>query len=344
MIAKNKAINTLAIISSLAIVSSVFMIVSSILKLYLWSDAYVLGWKFYIQEVIMSLIHILFTIYVITCFYKKRFRICGIIVTVLNLLGYPIINTILLYGHINVLLLNIIPYLIEIPLVFIFCISLYKKFSIIADIVNTIVLLINVAVRILEIMCIFSITPIFSQATYGQIFSQATYSIGFLIFLLTVYLMSFFQTPLCDNKERLGSSFMIGGGIFLTILGFFLVGYGNSVNNDVSAQMESFFDSGKTGTGDSIIVIGVLIAIFGIVLLVTGIVKAIQKDKQIAEKNKYSVCRRCGFKIESSAKFCNNCGESVSEIKLCSKCNSQQPKDAKFCGNCGFSFENNDNN
>jgi predicted amidophosphoribosyltransferase len=45
-------------------------------------------------------------------------------------------------------------------------------------------------------------------------------------------------------------------------------------------------------------------------------------------------CWKCGAEVDSNAKFCPNCGASLTPIK-CPKCGYVNSPGAKFCSNCG---------
>ena len=332
--------NQKKLISTLAILSTVLMIASSGLLLYelhiLFGGTQEVLLSNIINESIIGIIHIAFTLYVLFLFFNNKIRFLGIIITILNTYGYGLLDVMLLEN-----MFQSLDTIFEMVLILIFAISLYKKISYKIDIVNTVIFFTVIALVILitvNNIVIFVVDEIYT-------IMKILYLLGFVLFLLTIYFMSFFQTPLCDKKERLGSSFMIGLGSVLTVVGFVLAIIGNSINNNVSTQMNSFFESGKTGTGDNLVAIGVLLAIVGIILLVAGILVRIFKDKNIGiTPKRVIVCRKCGTELSEGAKFCNNCGEPTSDLKMCPKCNAEMPKTAKFCNNCGAAFEINENN
>lgn len=49
-------------------------------------------------------------------------------------------------------------------------------------------------------------------------------------------------------------------------------------------------------------------------------------------------CWRCGAEVDSNAKFCPNCGASLTPLK-CPKCGYINSAGAKFCSNCGSSLQ-----
>ena len=48
------------------------------------------------------------------------------------------------------------------------------------------------------------------------------------------------------------------------------------------------------------------------------------------------LCEKCGFQVGESAKFCQECGSSLS--KQCDSCGTELPARAKFCPECGASI------
>jgi hypothetical protein len=46
-------------------------------------------------------------------------------------------------------------------------------------------------------------------------------------------------------------------------------------------------------------------------------------------------CHKCNETNRATARFCNNCGESLSKSVACSKCGELNDPDARFCDNCG---------
>lgn len=63
------------------------------------------------------------------------------------------------------------------------------------------------------------------------------------------------------------------------------------------------------------------------------------------------ICKNCGYENEKDAKFCENCGSKLEEIKpqvkeekltdakICPKCGYENDIDAKFCEACGLKLE-----
>lgn len=318
-------------INIFAVSSCFLMIISNIA----WSLEYGItktfeGFLYYsFKYIIASFLLIAFLLYTLFFNYKNKFRIFGIISTILSVNYFYIFN---IFGS-ALITVELIVCVFEGLLIIIFSISLFKKLHISANIINTFCLLVSIGMYWLYhlgyLIDFYRILP-------GKlIFYNILYFIGFTLFLTTIYLMSFFQVPL--EKKNLGESFMIGLGSFLTLVGFVLVVIGNSMNNDVSSQIDSFFESGKTGTGDNFVTFGILIAIIGIILLATGIALKIRKSSpKTIQKQKIYICRNCGEELEQNTKFCGNCGKSVMQIKTCPNCNNEIKTNYKFCQNCGF--------
>ena len=59
---------------------------------------------------------------------------------------------------------------------------------------------------------------------------------------------------------------MLAGGIAAAI-------YGNNLNNDVTAQLESMFSDGKANPGDVWLYAGIAVAVVGAILLIARLFK-----------------------------------------------------------------------
>jgi len=49
-------------------------------------------------------------------------------------------------------------------------------------------------------------------------------------------------------------------------------------------------------------------------------------------------CPHCQESNDSDAKFCNECGETISSVKACSNCRTENDLTARFCDKCGNEF------
>lgn len=66
-------------------------------------------------------------------------------------------------------------------------------------------------------------------------------------------------------------------GIIALIAGVGLAIYGNSLNNNVEAQIESLFSAGQVNPGNTWLYIGIAVGVIGLILLVVGISKSKKK-------------------------------------------------------------------
>lgn len=51
-------------------------------------------------------------------------------------------------------------------------------------------------------------------------------------------------------------------------------------------------------------------------------------------------CVKCGFECDDGAKFCDECGAELPQVKSCPKCHAQLSAAARFCDACGYDFSN----
>ena len=65
-----------------------------------------------------------------------------------------------------------------------------------------------------------------------------------------------------------------------------------------------------------------------------GIAKGKSSSNKGANAGKV-VCQNCGHKNESTAKFCSNCGNAITQDKFCTACGTKLENNDKFCPNCG---------
>ena len=146
---------------------------------------------------------------------------------------------------------------------------------------------------------------------------------------------------------------MIIFGVIAIILGGILLFNGNSINNDIDAQMESIFNDGVSNPGSSYEIFGILLLVVGFALLIIGAV--ISSNKTVdntsstdGEENNLQTtetqpltCKKCGFSIAQDSKFCMECGEPVvlekqhDQFIVCPYCAGQILHESKFCMHCG---------
>ena len=52
------------------------------------------------------------------------------------------------------------------------------------------------------------------------------------------------------------------------------------------------------------------------------------------------LCPKCGAKNALTVRFCNNCGQNLTQAAQpsgqCAACGAQNPPSTKFCGECGI--------
>jgi hypothetical protein len=58
------------------------------------------------------------------------------------------------------------------------------------------------------------------------------------------------------------------------------------------------------------------------------------KDVNV-ERRQVALCPSCGAEAEPSAKFCGNCGQTLTMPVTCGRCGTESPRGTKFCGECG---------
>lgn len=165
---------------------------------------------------------------------------------------------------------------------------------------------------------------------------------------------------------------MLAAGIVFIILGIISAVVGNSMNNNMDMQFESFFENGQVDPGDIFLYLGLGLILLGIILVIAGIARNAQKSSMpplamygASSGSQTFKCCRCGYtgfysktcpvckskqtmlpynghNAEKSAqlkgtseKKCPNCGATVSEeSKFCNKCGSSLSEKLK-CEKCG---------
>lgn len=140
----------------------------------------------------------------------------------------------------------------------------------------------------------------------------------------------------------------IGSGILLFILGGVLCYCGNAENNNMDAQMESFFNNGKTNPGDGILIFGALLIVVGIGLVIYGIYR---EADRISEKNGLDVVGAEGYKeriekIESGVMFgkCEMCDKESTDTRLCVLKGGLGTRYRYLCDECIVRYKNSSTN
>lgn len=133
---------------------------------------------------------------------------------------------------------------------------------------------------------------------------------------------------------------MILLGVLALVFGGILYFNGNSINNDLDAQMESIFNDGVANPGSSYETFGILLLIIGFVFLIIGVVTRKKEEEapitKETTKEKTFVCKKCGAIVNPECKFCPHCGGSLLPAGgwLCD-CGNINASDDNFCANCG---------
>ena len=163
------------------------------------------------------------------------------------------------------------------------------------------------------------------------------------------YFSSYFCEQ-CGNEimKHRGGNGMIVLGIIIILFGGGLWIYGDNMNNDMNTVMDSFFNSGKTNPGSSLVNIGIVVMIVGAILVLCGIINIIIANNR--SKPTYDIpkiiCPFCKSATSSSSSFCTKCGKffeemhndfAISTIK-CGNCGTENEINSSFCKNCGNKF------
>lgn len=141
---------------------------------------------------------------------------------------------------------------------------------------------------------------------------------------------------------------MIILGIISLIVGIVLYFIGTNINNDIDAQLESFFNDGITNPGSTQETIGIILMIVGILLIVVGV---IINNTNSHHTNTYNntpdstyagtwLCK-CGTRNSNYYSMCSNCNSRKANLVsngsqpwLCPKCNRLNEHYVGTCG-CG---------
>ncbi|MBR1890628.1 MAG: zinc ribbon domain-containing protein [Clostridia bacterium] len=80
---------------------------------------------------------------------------------------------------------------------------------------------------------------------------------------------------------------------------------------------------------------------FGNVLggAVGGVKKAWNEASNGANGKKAVVCEQCGYKNDTTDKFCGGCGNKLEAKRYCSNCGKELKANDKFCSSCGNKTE-----
>ena len=136
---------------------------------------------------------------------------------------------------------------------------------------------------------------------------------------------------------------MIFAGLLSFIVGIILTAQGSSLNNDISAQMESVFNNGTTDPGSGYIIFGVLFIITGIILFFWGIVRMNNEESNQQQSEKPAaepaeLCEKCGASIARGCKYCSQCGNETKpkeQWTTCAYCGEKISTKSIFCMHCG---------
>ncbi len=148
---------------------------------------------------------------------------------------------------------------------------------------------------------------------------------------------------------------MIILGIIAIIFGGILYFNGNTINNDLDAQMESIFNDGISNPGSTYETFGVLLLVVGFALLIIGVIVSVNKNEEEStpssdmKENKNNTqmiegqaltCKKCGESVTPESKFCMECGEPLAKKQegtsiVCPHCGGLNPQASKYCMHCG---------
>lgn len=143
---------------------------------------------------------------------------------------------------------------------------------------------------------------------------------------------------------------MIVFGVISLIVGAVLYFMGTNLNNDMDAQMESFFNDGITNPGSTQETIGIILMIVGVLLIIVGAIMKSASSNNIntynsTSSNNYAgtwLCR-CGTRNSDYNSICSNCNTRKSDLEanndgswVCPMCGC---KNQHYVGTCGCGQE-----
>lgn len=142
-----------------------------------------------------------------------------------------------------------------------------------------------------------------------------------LVFVRQIYCCTLFtgrNSCIKSWAKRKGEIKMIVLGIIAIVIGGVLYFNGNTINNDLDAQMESVFNDGISNPGSNYETIGIFLLVVGIALLIIGTIVSVGKKdtNQVSEKpeseassqSNTATCSQCGAAFLEDSKFCIACG------------------------------------
>lgn len=120
--------------------------------------------------------------------------------------------------------------------------------------------------------------------------------------------------------------------------------YGNHLNNDMNAVLNSFF-----GSGSVFVILGMIGVILGVILLICGIVRKntnVVRGNRVVEQMGID-CPLCRFVNSPNRTTCERCGRELPTNHLenkpkripCDMCQTENEADSTFCKGCGISLK-----
>lgn len=193
---QKKLISVLAVLSSILMITPSFVLICS----YIFDEGDADAKVYYINgfiNVFMILVYIFFAIYVLTCFFKEKCKPLGISMVILFNHSYFVS----FYLTLSISLTRILSFVFRIIFAIIFSISLYKKYNKKIFIIGTVAVIINICIE-LKLMYDFASEFIRAFIIFkpNLVLTCIDFA-GFILFLLTIYFMSFYQISLSDKNK-----------------------------------------------------------------------------------------------------------------------------------------------